>query len=170
MLSRGDRDRLRVLHEVRRGHITQGEAGRQLGVSARWVRKLLGRVGKEGDAGVVHRLRGQPSNRKIADRERQQAVKLVQARYRDFGPTLAAEYWAEKHGVEVSKETLRQWLMEAGVWKARRRRVEEAHLWRARRSCWGELVQWDTSEHDWLEGRGPKLYLVAMIDDATSRA
>lgn len=60
--------------------------------------------------------------------------------------------------------------MEAGWWKARERRVEEVHVWRARRACRGELVQWDTSEHDWLEGRGPKLYLVAMIDDATSQA
>lgn len=170
MLSREDRDRLKVLHEVRRGHITQGEAGRQLRVSERWVRKLVGRVGKEGDAGIVHRLRGRPSNRKIAGRQRQRAVKLVETHYRDFGPTLAAEYLAEKHRVAVSKETLRQWLIEAGVWKARKRRVEEAHFWRARRCGWGELVQWDTSEHDWLEGRGPRLYLVAMVDDATSRA
>jgi transposase len=170
MLSREDRDRLKVLHEALRGHITQGAAGRQLGLSERWVRMLLARVRREGDAGVVHRLRGRPSNRKIADQERAKAVKLVEAKYRDFGPTLAAEYLADKHGVEVSKETLRQWLMETGVWKARRRKVEEAHLWRPRRSCWGELVQGDTSEHDWLEGRGPKLYLVAMVDDASSRA
>src|ERR1035438_5132747 len=60
--------------------------------------------------------------------------------------------------------------MEAGVWKRQRRRVEEIHMWRARRACRGELVQWDSSHHDWLEGRGPKLYLLAMIDDATSQA
>jgi hypothetical protein len=101
---------------------------------------------------------------------RQKVVKLVKREYGDFGPTLAAEYLAEQHGVEISKETLRQILMAAGVWKRKRRRVEEVHVWRARRACWGELVQWDTSEHDWLEGRGPKLYLLAMIDDATSRA
>ena len=70
----------------------------------------------------------------------------------------------------MSRETLRQWLMEAGLWKRRRRRVERVHLWRPRRSCFGELVQWDTSEHDWLEGRGEKIYLVVLIDDATSRA
>jgi hypothetical protein len=97
-------------------------------------------------------------------------VRLVKREYGDFGPTLAAEYLAERHGIQVSKETLRQVLMAAGVWKRKRRRVEEVHVWRARRACWGELVQWDTSEHDWLEGRGPKLYLLAMIDDATSRA
>jgi hypothetical protein len=101
---------------------------------------------------------------------REKLVKLVKREYADFGPTLAAEYLAERHGMEVSKETLRQVLMAAGVWKRKRRRVEEVHVWRPRRACWGELVQWDTSEHDWLEGRGPKLYLLAMIDDATSRA
>jgi transposase len=170
VLSKEDRDRLKVLHEAERGHITQREAGTQLGLSERWVRKLLARVQKEGDRGVVHGLRGRASNRKVGEKERQRAVQLVQTKYRDFGPTLAAEYLEEKHGVRVSKEALRQWLMEAGVWKARRRKVEEVHVWRPRRSCCGELVQWDTSEHDWLEGRGPKLYLVAMVDDATSRA
>ena len=170
MLNKNDRDRLKVLHEVEQKHLTQREAGQQLGLSERWVRKLLARIRQGGDAGVIHRLRGQPSNRRIAGKERQKAVKLITAKYGDFGPTLGAEYLAEKHGVRVSKETLRQWLIEAGLWKVRRRRVEEVHVWRPRRSCWGELVQWDTSEHDWLEGRGPKLYLAAMIDDATSQA
>jgi len=93
----------------------------------------------------------------------------VEGKYRDFGPTLASEYLAQREAVNVSKETLRQWLIEAGVWKRKKRRVEEVHEWRPRRSCRGELVQWDTSEHEWLEGRGEKLYLIAMIDDATSR-
>jgi transposase len=148
MLNREDRDRLKVLHEARLGHITQAEAGQQLRLSERWVRKLVVRIRKQGDAGVIHRLRGRPSNRKIAEKERQKAVKLIEAKYSDFGPTLAVEYLAEKHGVEVSKETLRQWVIEAGVWKARKRQVEEVHRWRPRRSCWGELVQGDTSEHD----------------------
>jgi len=86
----------------------------------------------------------------------------------DYGPTLAAEELAEQHGIRVSRETLRQWLIEAKLWRRRRARVEQAHVWRARRARYGELVQWDTSEHDGLEGRGEKLYLIAMIDDATS--
>ncbi len=170
VLSGKDRDRLKVLHTVRQRHLTQKEAGAQLGVSERWVRKLLARLGKEGDGGIVHRPRGRASNRRLGADLEARAVVLVKAKYRDFGPTLAAEYLTEKHGLEVSKEKLRQWLMEAGVWRRKRRRVEEIHTWRPRRSCWGELVQWDTSEHDWLEGRGAKLFLVAMIDDASSRA
>src|SRR5881398_3962858 len=170
VLSTKDRDRLKVLHEVKRKHLTQRAAAQQLGVSDRWVRKLLVRVKKEGDRGVVHRLRGRVSNRRLPEKVRRQALKLVEAQYRDFGPTLACEYLAKDHEVEVSKETLRQWLIGAGLRHVKRRKVEEVHVWRPRRSCRGELVQWDTSEHDGLEGRGPKLYLVAMIDDATSRA
>jgi transposase len=170
VLSVKDRDRLKVMHEVEGKHITQRQAARRLRISERWVRKLLQRVRQKGDEGIVHGLRGRPSHRRWAARTQARAVKLVQAKYHDFGPTLAAEYLAQKEGLEVNKETLRQWLMAAGIWKRKRRRVEEIHMWRARRACCGELVQWDTSEHDWLEGRGPRLFLVAMIDDATSRA
>lgn len=164
-----DRDRLKVLHEAEEGHLTQKQAGAQLKLSERWVRKLLARLRQEGDGGILHRLRGRASKRRLAEAVRQKVVKLVKREYADFGPTLAAEYLAEQQGVEISKKALRQILMRAGVWKRKRRRVEEVHVWRARRACWGELVQWDTSEHDWLEGRGPKLCLLAMIDDATSR-
>lgn len=170
MLSGKERDRLKVLHEVQRGHLTQGEAAGELGMSDREVRRLLARIAAEGDRGVVHRLRGKASNRRLPESLRRRALKLVKAKYRDFGPTLACEYLAQQDAVEVSKETLRQWLVAAGLRRGRRRRVEEVHVWRKRRSCRGELVQWDTSVHDWLEGRGPRLYLVAMIDDATSHA
>ena len=169
-MSQKDRDRLKVLHEVERGHLRQPQAGAQLKLSARWVRTLVARLRQEGDGGILHRLRGRASKRKIPEAVREKAVKLVQREYRDFGPTLATEYLAEQHGLGVSKETLRQWLMAAGVWKRKRRRVEEVHVWRARRACCGELVQWDSSDHNWLEGRGPKLYLLALVDDATSRA
>ena len=89
--------------------------------------------------------------------------------YAGFGPTLAAEYLQSKHGIDASKETVRQWMMRAQLWRGKKEKVVQVHGWRPRRSLWGELVQWDTSEHDWLEGRGEKLYLIAMIDDATSR-
>jgi len=169
-MTQKDRDRLKVLHEVEKGQLTQKQAGMQLKLSERWVRDLVKRLGKEGDGGILHRLRGRASKRRIAEAVREKAVRLVKREYRDFGPTLATEYLAEKHQVKMSRETLRKLLMEAGVWKRKRRRVEEVHVWRARRACWGELVQWDSSDHDWLEGRGPRLWLVAMIDDATSRA
>ena len=168
-MSQRERDRLKVLHEVEKGQLRQRQAAAQLGLTGRWVRKLLGRLRAEGDRGVVHRSRGRPSNRKLPEAWRARAVARVQEGYRDFGPTLAGEYLAKRDGIAVSKETLRQWLMAAGVWKARRRRVKAVHTWRPRRECRGELVQWDTSEHAWLEGRGEEPYLIIMIDDATNR-
>jgi hypothetical protein len=170
LMSQKERDRLQVLHEAKKKQITQKQAGEQMGVTERRVRKLLARMQKEGDRAVVHGLRGRESNRKIAETVREKAVALVKREYGDFGPTLAREYLAEGHGMEVSRETLRQWMMGAQLWKPRRARIERAHTWRPRRAQCGELVQWDTSEHDWLEGRGEKFYLIAMIDDASSRA
>ena len=169
-MSQQERDRLQVLKQARSRQITQGQAAAQMEVSERWVRKLLRRMKKEGDRVVVHGLRGRPGNRQIAEPVRARAVGLVKREYRDFGPTLASEYLAERHGIEASRETVRCWMLAAGLWRKRRARVERVHTWRPRRSQGGELVQWDTSEHDWLEGRGEKLYLILMIDDASSRA
>src|SRR5438093_5505035 len=115
VLSTKDRDRLKVLHEVKRKHLTQRAAARQLGISDRWVRKLLVRVKKGGDGGIVHRGRGRRSNRRLPESLRTQTLKLVQAKYSDFGPTLACEYLAKEHEVEVSKETLRQGLIRGGA-------------------------------------------------------
>jgi hypothetical protein len=92
----------------------------------------------------------------------------VRRRYDDFGPTLASEHLA-RDGLELNRETLRQWMSEAGLWRPRRRRLKAVHTWRPRRASFGELVMADGSPFDWLEGRGPELNLIAMIDDATSR-
>jgi hypothetical protein len=89
--------------------------------------------------------------------------------YLGFGPTLASEYLAKKHQIQVSRETTRQWMVEAKLWRARKQHVEKVHGWRERKDRCGEMVQWDTSQHDWLEGRGEEMLLIAMIDDATSR-
>lgn len=167
-MSQKERDRLRVLHDLSEGRVKQREAGVLMDLSVRQVRRILKRYEALGDAGVVHRLRNRRSNRKIPNKLKVQALKHVQARYRDFGPTLAAEYLEEEHGLAVSRETLRGWLIEAGLWVSRRRRVRHRQ-WRERKSCLGELVQLDTSIHDWFEGRGETAVLIAMIDDATSR-
>jgi hypothetical protein len=134
------------------------------------VRRLLRQLKKRGDKAVVHALRGLPSNRRIEEKERSRAVKiLLQDVYRGFGPTLAAEYLNDKHDMEVGRETVRQWMIAAKLWRAQPKRVEKVHQWRPRRSRFGDLVQWDTSIHAWLEGRGEEMVLINMIDDATSR-
>jgi hypothetical protein len=126
----------------------------------------------EGDRVVLHRLRGRVSNRRIAESTREQVIELLkQPEWHDFGPTFASEQLAKRHRIEVSKETVRAWMIQAGLWKSRSRKLAEVHAWRPRRSGYGELVQWDTSDHDWLEGRGERVrYLVRLIDDATSRS
>jgi hypothetical protein len=169
VLTRKDRDRLKVLHEVRKGHITQRQGAEQLKLTDRWIREMVARIREHGDQAVIHGLRGHPSARKLDAKVEQRAVRLIQREYSDFGPTLALEHLQRDHGITVSRETLRQWMMRAEIWKRRKQRIEAVHVWRRRKSSFGELVQWDTSEHDWLEGRGPKMYLIAMLDDATSR-
>jgi hypothetical protein len=139
------------------------------GISCRQVKRLMRALRDRGDEAVVHALRGRPSPRKTSAAKREKILRILsQEKYHDFGPTLASEYLAKKHEVQIGREALRQIMIAGGLWRARRQKVEEVHQWRPRRSCRGELVQWDTSEHDWLEGRGEKLYLIHMIDDATS--
>lgn len=168
-MSQEERDWLDWLKRARDGKIRQREAAERMGVTERWVRKLLGRMKTQGDAVVVHRLRGRASNRKLPAKTRKQALAILgKPEWHDFGPTFAAEQLAKHHQIQVGKETLRGWMIAAGMWQPGSRRIQEVHAWRPRRSGFGELVQWDTSEHDWLEGRGPVRYLVRMIDDATS--
>jgi transposase len=168
-MSQEERDELHWLKKAKEGSISQREAAQKVGVSDRWVRKLLQRMAKQGDGVVVHGLRGRPSNRRLsAETKRQALTMLREPDWHDFGPTFAAEQLAKQHQIQVGKETLRKWMMEAGMWQSQPQRLREAHVWRPRRSGFGELVQWDTSEHDWLEGRGPVRYLVRLIDDATS--
>jgi transposase InsO family protein len=170
LMTQADRDRLVALKKAKKKVITQGEAAEELGVSIRQVQRLLKALKERGDKAVIHGLRGKASNRKIDERIQQEAVKTLSApMYEGFGPTLAMEYLEERHGIEASKETIRQWMIGGKLWQAKKEKVRQVHVWRPRRSRFGELVQWDTSEHDWLEGRGEKLYLIAMIDDATSR-
>jgi hypothetical protein len=77
-------------------------------------------------------------------------MKLLE--WHDFKPTFASEQLAKRHQIEVNKETMRQWMIAEGIWQSRGRKVREVHQWRPRRGHYGELVQWDTSDHDWLEG------------------
>jgi transposase len=169
-MTQAERDRLVALKKAKKKLITQRQAAEEIGVTERQVRRLLRKLRRKGDWAVIHELRGRASNRKLpAETEQRAMTVLSDPLYRGFGPTLAAEYLHQRHQITVSKETVRQWMTKAELWQAGRRRVVEMHQWRPRRSRCGELVQWDTSVHDWLEGRGERVYLISMIDDATSR-
>jgi hypothetical protein len=168
-LNARERERLKILHEVEQGHLRQIDAARRLRLSDRQVRRLLGRLRTAGDRGLVHRLRGRPSNRKIPkDIEQRSLRRLRLPAYLGFGPTLAAEHLA-RHGLQVSRETLRKWMSAAGLRPSRRRRLKQVHVWRPRRPGFGELVMMDSSPFHWLEERGPACHLIALIDDASSR-
>jgi DNA-binding Lrp family transcriptional regulator len=170
LMTQADRDRLVALKKANKKLITQREAAEELRLSVRHVKRLLYKLKKHGDRAVVHGLRGKPSNRKMAQKIEREAVKILSTPvYAGFGPTLAAEYLSKKHGIGASKETVRQWMLRGKLWRGKKEKVKQVHVWRPRRSRLGELVQWDTSAHNWLEGRGEKLYLIAMMDDATSR-
>lgn len=166
-MSQRERDALKVMASVVAGERTQVEAARLLRKSVRQVRRLARRLEAEGDAGLVHRLRGRASNRQLDGSLREQVLTAYRREYSDFGPTLASEKLAER-GLRVSPDTLRRWLLDAGLWERKRQRDQHRQR-RARRECRGELVQMDTSIHDWLEGRGEAMVLVAMVDDASGR-
>ncbi len=173
-MSLHERDRMKIVREYvsqgpSRKHLTQAKAAALLRLSERQFQRLVAQYRAHGDSGLVHRLRGQPSNRKLDSAVAAEAVRILQgAKCHDFAPTYAADMLARDHGIVISRETARQLMIQAGLWKPKARRIEP-HPWRPRRECFGELVQMDTSIHEWFEGRGDTADLIALIDDATSR-
>jgi len=166
-MSTRERKRMTVMTRVSEGMLKLRMAAEMMAVSYRQAKRIHRRYRQEGDAGLVHRGRGRSSNRMRPVAERKRAVELYAQHFAGFGPLLASEHLATDYGIEVDHETLRQWMLNAGLWESRRRR--EAHrAARERRPRRGDLVQIDGSEHDWLEGRGPRVVLMVMIDDATN--
>ncbi len=161
--------KLHIIQRVLEKEITQGEASEILRLSSRQIRRIVKRVRREGDRGVIHRSRGRPSNRRMPDEIRDKVIGLYRSEYGDFGPRLASEKLEERNQVEVHEETLRLWLLESGDWKKRRKRRGHRR-WRERKHHFGEMVQIDGSHHDWFEGRGPGCVLMGYIDDATGKA
>jgi hypothetical protein len=148
------------------------DAGRLMRVSYRQAKRLWQRYREEGAAGLKHRSAGRPSNRAYQQKFRQQVLRLVREKYggpvgERFGPTLAAEHLAAEDKLPVATETLRRWMLAAGLWsRERKRRVHRQR--RERKEHFGEMVQLDGSFHRWLEGRGPQGCLIDLVDDATS--
>lgn len=161
--------RLSVIEAVLAKRTSQTEAASCLGLSTRQVRRLQHRLRGEGPKGLAHKSRGQPARYQLPKAVRSRVIGLIQVKYTDFGPTLAAEKLEEAEGIQLSRETLRQWMRQEGILNGRRRRRPHRQ-WRERSACLGQMIQVDGSHHDWLEGRGPRLVLMGYIDDATGRA
>ncbi|MCK4776469.1 MAG: ISNCY family transposase [Candidatus Krumholzibacteria bacterium] len=160
--------RYHIVGKVLDGDLTQREAAEMAGISERQMRRVVRRVRDEGERGVIHLSRGRASNRRYPESFKRRVLGAYRRQYGDFGPTLACEKLSERDGIEVSVQTLRNWLIEVGLWEMRRRR-RRFRSWRERKAHTGEMVQMDGSHHEWLEDRGPKLVLMSYIDDATGR-
>lgn len=168
-MSAREMDRVAVVRKVLSKRLLQREAAIQLGLSVRQVQRLVRAYRDTGDAGLVSRRRGRRPNNALDAALRREVMGWVGKRYADFGPTLACEKLTEVHGYRLSVETLRQWMIAEGLWKAKSRRRARIHQRRVRRACFGELVQLDGSPHAWFEDRGARCTLIVFIDDATSR-
>jgi len=160
--------RLHVIHKVIEGELTQVEASEILSLSERQIGRIVKRIREEGDKGIQHRSRGRESSRRLPKKLKDRVVRLYLQKYKGFGPTLTSEKLYELDGIELSKETVRTWLLEAGQWQ-RGRNLMTHRQWRERKGHCGEMVQMDGSHHDWFEGRRPKCVLMGYIDDATGR-
>ena len=168
-MSEAELSRLDVVRDLERGRLTVAAAAELLRLERRQVFRLLKAYRVDGAPGLISKKRGRVSNRAKPDAVRYAALALIRERYSDFGPTLAAEKLAQLHGIALGRETLRGWMIDAGLWADRRERKKKIHQPRYRRECLGELIQIDGSEHRWLEERGPMCTLLVFIDDATSR-
>jgi len=167
VMSERELNRIEVLSQVEDGKLSVEAAANMLNLTRRQVFRLLRRFREDGPVGLRHKARGTSPNNRIHDAKRIYALDLIRENYADFGPTLAAETLAERHGFKVSRETLRKWMQEEGLWLARKQRLK-FHQPRMRRECLGELIQIDGSDHHWFEDRGPACTLLVFIDDATS--
>lgn len=167
-MNRKERNRITIMAGVKAQELSQVQAAELLGLGYRQVKRVWRRYRDEGDAGLVHRLRGKPGlRRKPLSLRTQVLARCAEERYADFGPTLMAEE-LEKEGLVVDHDTLRRWLLAAGNRTVRRRR-QQHRQWRERKPCFGAMVQLDGSHHDWFEGRRGKCVLMVMVDDATNR-
>jgi len=171
-MSQEELRRVEVLARVRSNQLRLVDASRLMRVSYRQTKRLWKRFREEGAAGLKHRGAGRTSNRAYPRKFRQRVLALVREKYggpvgERFGPTLAAEHLGAEDRLQVNAETLRHWMLEAGLWSRERKRRKHRRR-RERKEHFGELVQMDGSFHPWLEERGPEGCLIDMADDATN--
>lgn len=167
-MSQKELKRLHVIRKALDKSIKQREAAELLRLSQRQIRRLVRRVRKESDKGIIHRSRGRQSHRAIDAQRRQRILALCKSRYLGFNPTFASEKLFERDKIKVSRETLRQWFIVQGI-SYQKRKARPHRRWRERKAYCGQMVQMDGSHHDWFEGRSKPCVLIAYIDDATSR-
>ncbi len=167
-MTQGELKRLHIIHKALDKAITQSEAAGIIGICLRQAQRIVKAVRIEGDKGVIHKSRGHLSNRAFPGKIKDKSLKLYKEKYHDFGPTLGSEKLFEIDKIKINDETLRLWLLEAGI-PYKKRKARPHRQWRERKHSFGEMVQMDGSHHDWFEGRGPACVLMGYIDDATGQ-
>ena len=168
-MSNKELHRIEILQKLIDKRLVEPEAAKQLDLSIRQIRRLKKAYQANGAKGIVSKKRGRSSNHKYPDAFRKLALVYIQEYYSDFKPTFACEKLSENHEINVSRETIRKWMIDAALWIPKNLRLKRAYQPRNRRECYGELIQIDGSPHDWFEGRGPKCTLIVYIDDATGQ-
>lgn len=171
-----EKERVTILTAAIEGKITNGQAATQLRLSVRQVQRAKAAIKQRGKTGVIHQLKGKPSNHQIHDETKQKALTLIKKHYADFKPAFATEKLQERHAIAISSQTTRRWMHEAGLWRIRERKQATYRSWRPRKEYFGELQQFDGSYHLWFENRfvdeqrNPiEACLLAAIDDATGK-
>jgi len=166
-MNRKEREQAKVFEQVKQRMITQVEAARKLGITDRWVRAKIKRYSSQKDLGLIHRSRGKQSNKRWNAQQEQLLIELLLGEWHGFRPTFATEKLEECHSIRVSKETVRQAMIRAGLWTPKQKRIKHRAR-RLRKPVFGIMIQLDGSPHDWFEGRGEWCTLLVFIDDATS--
>ena len=160
--------RLQIISEIERQRLTNLEASEILGISERQLYRIRAKVGKEGTKGVIHKLRGRKSNRGYPEAMKERIIELHKKQYWDYGPTLFSEELVKNYSLDINHETLRRWMRSEGIITSERKKRPHRKR-RERRSCFGDMIQFDGSHHDWFEGRGPECCLFVCVDDATGK-
>jgi transposase len=168
-MSAKELSRLEVMQRLSKKQMSQKEAGTILDLSVRQIKRLLRAYRQKGAVGLVSKHRGRKGNNRLSDEVKKRALNLLKTKYKGFGPTLAHEKLVEKEKLQLSDESVRQLMIEEGLWKARKAKKVVVHQLRERRACFGELIQIDGSPHDWFEGRAEACVLLVFIDDATGK-
>lgn len=161
-------ERIKVITRIQQNDLTVVDGAEALGISERQMYRILSRYRTDGEAGLVHRLRGRASNKAFETEWRTKAVRLYREKYSDYGPTLFVEKLSLYHELTVSRQTAARWLITASLWAGSRKKRPHRKR-RFPRSAIGSLIQFDGSSHDWFEGRGPACCLLVAIDDSSNR-
>jgi len=167
-MSQKEVDRLTIVSQIEGNKLTVEEGSELLGISQRQAYRVMKRIKEEGAKGVIHKLRGRESNRGYPGELKSKIIEIYQRSYPDYGPTLFSEMLIEYHNISLNRETLRNWLRQRSITTSLRKKRPHRRK-RERRSCFGELLQFDGSYHDWFESRGAECCLLNCVDDATGR-